>query len=1165
MKLANGKISLSATDLSNYLSCKHLTQLNRKHANNEIERPERKNRFLDRIIDRGLEHEADYIKHLKADASVSVVEFEYKEANVKEKTLKAMQEGVNIIAQGALANDCWSGRPDLLIKTNTPSPLLGEWSYEVADTKLTKTTKAGTILQLCVYSEMITEIQNLAPEKMYVVMPDDLDTNPFQTETHRFDDYASYFRMAKTQLQQDANSVINTYPEPVSHCDICQWWPDCDDRRRKDDHLTFVAGIQQSQIFELKNQGITTLTALATSDNPIETPTENGSDESIHRVHKQAKIQYKGLQSERPEFEFLDVVQPTEQDNQLRGFLKLPAPDKADIFFDIESSRHAPGGGLEYLLGYVHGDPDYPEFDYLWGLNRNDEKTAFEAFIDFVVKRLDASPGMHIYHFAPYEPAAMKRLATRHATKELELDHLLRKQCFVDLYSVTRQAIRASVESYSIKCLEPFYEFKREEKLIDARNAMHEIEALLERNACQYINEEHRQAILTYNRDDCVSTLRLRDWLETLRTQQLDSGIDLPRPPVPEKNQPDSIKISEEVEVVYQNLVEEITDTPTSERTQRQHTKWLLAHCLDYFNRERKNAWWEYFRLRELDEPELLRERTAIAGLEFVESIPDGNRLPVHRYRFTPQFVTVDNGAELYEVTSDDRPPKECIIGEVVAIDFEKLTIDIKKKRATLDNHPQAVFAYRSVVIDPLQTTLLEFGKTIAALPDDEQGKTAQFDLLTRCPPRFKNKLNMDSVQKEHSNSLDIAYKLISNLKNSVLAIQGPPGTGKTYTGSHVIAKLAAQGKRIGITAVGHAVIANLLESVTKASNDPITISHLGTEAQATAPGCEVIKSDSEKSNVKNALDNGWVVGATAWTWASSALTEKLDYLFIDEAGQMALATALTTARAAKNVILLGDPQQLEQPQRATHPEGSEIAALAHLIGDHQTVTRDQGLFLDTTYRMHPRICDFTSEQYYEGRLNSAPGLQNQLISGPGTDGYQLVYQPVTHAGNQAQSDEEAKYIQELVTDLLRKPHHWNDNEKTSHPLQGSDILVVAPYNAQVSLLRRLLPEKVRVGTVDKFQGQEAPVVIYSMTSSTTADAPRGMPFLFSPNRFNVATSRAKCSVIVVGSPDLIMAECKTPEHIAWANGLCRFVEMAEDTNHRNMSAVSKDSTTQFK
>ena len=358
-----------------------------------------------------------------------------------------------------------------------------------------------------------------------------------------------------------------------------------------------------------------------------------------------------------------------------------------------------------------------------------------------------------------------------------------------------------------------------------------------------------------------------------------------------------------------------------------------------------------------------------------------------------------------------------------------------------------------------------------------------------------------------------------------------------------MIARLLQSGKRVGITAVSHAVIANLLSAVLEADSQA-QIAHKGDKKQVTNSQCDRL---SNKDDVVDAIGSHKAVGATAFTWAAPELTQQLDYLFIDEAGQMSLAMALTAARAARNVVLLGDPQQLEQPQRAAHPEGSDIAALAHLIGDRQTIRDEQGLFLDTTYRMHPHICELTSSQYYDGRLHAEPKLVRQTITGPTISKTQLTFHPVKHTGNQARSEEEASAIQSLIHGLLAQPHQWTDINGEQHQIEPHDILVIAPYNAQVALLTRLLPDGVRVGTVDRFQGQQAPVVFYSMTSSSIEDAPRGMGFLFSPNRLNVATSRARCAVFVVASPTLINADCKTPEQIQWANGLCRFVEMAKD------------------
>ncbi len=1146
MKLVNNEIILSATDLSNHLSCKHLTQLNQKHAKQELQRPVRHNQFLKRIQDMGEKHEAAYLDHLRRSGH-TVLEIDFKDPAAQRKTLAAMQDGVAFIAQGQLSNDNWSGRPDLLVRVGRPCPAFGSWSYEVADTKLTRTTKSGTILQLCVYSDLLAENQQTPPEFMHVIMPaNELSGETgFTEEAHRCDNYAAFYRLAKQRLLDDIASNANTYAEPVSHCEICQWWPDCDKRRRDDDHLTFVAGIQKSQIEALVSHNITTLTDLANTEEAMLSQRIDGSVEAIDRIHQQARIQHKGRTTGTLEFEYLPVAYPQEGDHQRRGFLRLPAPDpNGDLFFDIESARHVPGGGLEYLLGFatVSAGAKEPGFEYVWGMDRQGEKAAFEQFIDLVVDRLSEYPNMHVYHFAPYEPVALKRLATRHATREAELDTLLRKQCFVDLYAVTRQAIRASVESYSIKCLEPFYGFHREEALADARLSMHRLESMLERGIGNRILSEDKAVVLKYNRDDCLSTLALRDWLESLREQQIATGVDLPRPPAPAEYSPEQDERAPQVQQVFDELTTDFRDTSPAEWTDEQQARWLLAHALDYFRREEKNAWWEYFRLRELDTTDLLKERNAIQGLSLLSEVPPQGRstIPSHVYEYPEQFVTIDEGDELYEASSEDGKPGEFKIGTVVNIDYDTRTIEVKKTKKTVGKHPLAVFHHRQVRPDPMPETLLEFGKLVASSPI-VRIKSAQYDLLTRQEPRLRGTNTITALMNPAIGSVEQAWQLVSKLDHSVLAIQGPPGTGKTYTGSHVIAKLLRDGKRVGITAVSHAVIGNLLSAVQEADSN-VAIAHKGNKQQVTNIQCERL---SDKDDVLAALQSRKAVGATAFTWAALELNQQLDYLFIDEAGQMSLAMALTAARAAKNVVLLGDPQQLEQPQRAAHPEGSHIAALAHLIGDRQTIREEQGLFLDTTYRMHPNICTFTSDQYYEGRLHAQLNLARQTITGSAFNDAQLVYHPFEHTGNQARSEEEAQAIASMIQTMLERPHHWTDSENRQSQIQPPDILVIAPYNAQVALLKRVLPDGVRIGTVDKFQGQQAPVVFYSMTSSSVEDAPRGMGFLFSPNRFNVATSRAKCTVIVVGSPALIYAQCSTPVQIQWANGLCRFVELA--------------------
>ena len=398
---------------------------------------------------------------------------------------------------------------------------------------------------------------------------------------------------------------------------------------------------------------------------------------------------------------------------------------------------------------------------------------------------------------------------------------------------------------------------------------------------------------------------------------------------------------------------------------------------------------------------------------------------------------------------------------------------------------------------------------------------------------------------KEGEKPVEAAIRIALNLDRSYLAIQGPPGAGKTYTGAHMIIALLKEGKKVGITAVSHKVIRNLSLAVIEEANKlKVAVSFVHKVKETTEQCPAEIEEVTKSEKVIAGLEAGKVGCGTAWLWASDKSRDVLDYLFVDEAGQMSLAYVLAASRSARNLILLGDPQQLEQPQRGAHPEGSEVAALSYLLEGHQTMPRGRGLFLDVTRRLHPNICTFTSEIFYEGKLQSLPGLEKQAISG-GTpfDGSGLFYVPVNHKGNQSRSNEEVAVIAGIVGNLLQSGS-WTNEDGETCALTNSDIAIVAPFNAQVSALRSQLPD-IEIGTVDKFQGQQAAVVIYSMTSSTVEDAPRGMSFLFSPNRLNVATSRARCICILVANTALLQPDCRSIDQMRWANAVCRYGELA--------------------
>jgi superfamily I DNA and/or RNA helicase len=377
-----------------------------------------------------------------------------------------------------------------------------------------------------------------------------------------------------------------------------------------------------------------------------------------------------------------------------------------------------------------------------------------------------------------------------------------------------------------------------------------------------------------------------------------------------------------------------------------------------------------------------------------------------------------------------------------------------------------------------------------------------------------------------------------------------------------MICELIRQKKKVGITAVSHKVIRNLLDEVLSAAKEAglhnVSCVQKVTEIpeEDPPPGVTITTDNAEAlAALHDAGTN--VVAGTAWLWSREDVAETVDVLFVDEAGQMSLANVLAVAQAASSVVLLGDPQQLDQPLRGSHPEGAEASALEHPLAGAKTIPPDKGLFLEKTWRLHPKICEFTSEVFYECRLESRAGLENQRIEGhPWLGEACLWFIPVNHDGNQNASPEEVERVAAIVEGLLQPGVRWIDDKGNSRTLQLADILIVAPYNAQVSDLSNRL-KNARVGTVDKFQGQEAPVVIYSMTTSSPEDAPRGMEFLYSLNRFNVATSRARAIVIVVGSPRLLEPECRSPRQMQLANALCRFAELAQVMESEAQAGVS--------
>ena len=410
-----------------------------------------------------------------------------------------MSLGRQVIVQGAFLADNWGGRADVLLRVETPSSL-GDWSYEVVDTKLSRETKGGTVLQLSLYSDLLAKVQGLTPQWFHVIAP----WSEYQPQTFRVADFAAYYRRVRASLEQAVklDQTIDVYPDPKPFCDVCRWQERCDAKRHADDHLSLVAGISKIQIAELAEHAVATCAALAAMPIPLTFKPSRGSASALERVREQARIQVEGRAAGVVLYERLEAVPGF-------GLAKLCEPSPGDIFLDFEGDPFVGEGGLEYLFGYsFRGEDGQERYVADWAFSRAEERAAFERFIDFVMNRLSLHPDLHIYHFAPYEPAALKRLMGRYATREDELDQLLRGKRFVDLFAVVRQGLRASVESYSIKRLEPLYGYVREASLPDANQALAQVQALLELGDASDIGDDERRVVEAYNRDDCRSTWR---------------------------------------------------------------------------------------------------------------------------------------------------------------------------------------------------------------------------------------------------------------------------------------------------------------------------------------------------------------------------------------------------------------------------------------------------------------------------------------------------------------------------------------------------------------------------------------------------------------------------------------------------------------------------------
>jgi predicted RecB family nuclease len=1164
MQQIEGRFVYAASDLNNFLECEHLTALDRLVALGEKAPPERDDPQAELIARKGDEHEKRYLGTLR-DSQSGVTEFLRPQERsfagfeaAEQETIAAMERGDALIYQATFFDGVFLGHPDFLRRIEVPCERWA-WSYEVIDTKLALNTKPYFIIQLCNYSEHLARIQGTMPEYGYIVLGNG------EEKRYRLNDYSAYYRHLKQRFLDNLShgEVSNraerveaqTYPHKCSHCQTCKWSKVCETQRKDDDHLSLVARMRRDQIGKLNGSGVHTVVDLAAVRD--EQRPSGLNPQTFEKLRRQATLQVRG-RSEGPIYEILEHA-PWE------GFGLLPKPDAGDVFFDMEGDPlYEPARSLEYLFGVYFCHPEqmcHPEVSkgYLcfWALSRAEEKRAFEQFIDFIMERRRRYPDMHVYHYADYERAALRRLAQMHATREQEVDDLLRGEVLVDLYAVVRQALVISEDSYSIKRLEKFYNFKRETEVRKGDDSIVMFEQWLADPSQRQILED----IERYNEDDCRSTLLLRDWLLERRTEAIAQfGTEIPfherkllchvEPVETCRKCADRAKAEREAAAttdLQRTLMEGVLAPQTEEEyalmTEDHRARYLLANLLAYHRREEKPVWWAFFDRCENVDTLLEFDKDAIAGLQFCDDVEPvkEQRSWLYTYTFPDQHYKLCAGDKGHD------PGTAKLAGTIFAVDDDanRLTLkstwsveEARKIRALIPEGPRDTDEQKSSLIRIAEAYL---AGTIAP---------ATLDLLLARDPRCHPEVSKRNIQPDIVTPAAVTA-VASALDNSYLFIQGPPGTGKTWTGSQVICDLLAAHKRVGVVSRGHKAMHHLLHKV-EACALKRGLSFRGLYKYTKGTDSEYVSELTQPfitSTLKNEPfedEEYHLAAGTSWLFSREGLTDRFDYLFVEEAGQVSLADAIAVSAAAKNVVLLGDPLQLAQVSQGTHPLHAGASVLEHLLGHAQTVPEHRGIFLNVSYRMHPDICGFISEMMYGGRLGAGDKTLRQNIQTPGLSGVGLRYMAIAHEGNSRESIEEAQRIAAEVALLLDGT--VTDEEGATRPMHPDDIIIVTPYNAQRRLITSLLREAaidVRVGTVDKFQGQEAFVVFYSMATSSGADIPRDIRFLFDPNRFNVAVSRARAATVVTCSPRLLDAPCTSSDQMALVNLLCRYIECA--------------------
>ena len=1129
MKIIKNKFLISPGDLNNFVACKFTIKNEIKFHNKEISKSEEK--VNDKLWKKmGIEHEKKYFQILKDKYKKSIsIKSDLDEKNRFDETLRAMEKGYELIYHAYLIDGELRGEADFLIKCSTPSKF-GDYSYEVYDTKITRNLRPRHLTQITAYSDMVGKIQKILPDKMYLIDGSD--------EAHSFKtiEYIDLFNHGKKEFLKFLSNVNKEkiYPEKCSYCNLCDWRDVCDKIWEDDNYVNLVAGSNKSQIEKLKKNKVKTVeqlakTKLLATDLKINT-------ESFDKIKSQAQLQEEKRKTGEDKIIFLDP-------DFGKGFYKLPKPDDGDVFFDIEGFPRM-DRPFEYLHGLYYKEKGKLKFKDLWAkkFERESEKNIFIELINFFEKHFEKHPNAHIYHYAPYEKRAIRELAAAYSAEfpkgDIVNDNLLRKEKYVDLFNIVKQCIRTSEKDMSLKSIEKFYNFERKADIVKADDSVIKYD-----NWIATKDEKNKKDIINYNEEDCISTYYLREFLVKNKPENINWFLK----PEPIKKEDQEIhkyrrktpnKLSrEEVELDLNNRLEKKKNKSNENFVEN------LKNFIGFHWKSNKPEFWEVFDRAEKTHLELEDDTECIANCVMIDDKPqttdDGF---IYSYRFNDQNYKLKEGKAAFDAhqikgigtiySIEEKFPDKNIVK--IFVSKRRKNVEMPSLLTLGNNTPPQVHQHDQALNKFLNDYIDNDGKNYKSI----------MDMLERNTPDIKGVKRGSNLIDEQKDLISQSSEIVQNLNNSYLSIQGPPGTGKTYSSASIIIELMKAGKKVGVTSNSHEAIKTLLIAIEQqAEKQNFKFSGMRKARSSDKYDWKFIKDITTGKPLN--FDDYLLYAGTSWFFVDPRMNKTLDYLFIDEAGQVTLGTTIANATAAKNLVLIGDQMQLSQPMRAKHEGYAKLSSLDFVLENNDTIPPDTGIFLNITRRLNKKICNYISTSFYDSRLTSDPVTETRSVNlklDPIKD-EGLFYVPIEHSGCSQRSDEEADLIEKTYNRIIKKEFKVG---KKLGKISSKDIMVVAPYNAQANNIRERLKKKnddVRVGTIDLFQGQEAKVVLISMTTSDVESLPRHKDFFFSRNRLNVAISRAECVAIIIFNENLLLASASSIKEMKLMNSFCKLLK----------------------